>query len=147
MGWSTSLRRKYRHVAALSSGERVLVLQALLLLPPVSIARRLISFKRLRGLIARLPRLGAVTAGESQARRAAELVSAVAGNLPFNTNCLERSLVLWALLKQRGITSDLRFGVRQEKTHLDVHAWVEVDGLVLNDRPDVGQRYTVINPS
>jgi len=145
--WLNWFQRKCRRVAALSPGDRLLALHALLLLPPVSIARRLISFRRLSGLLTRLPRARAVEANEAEARRAAELVARVAANLPLRLNCLERSLVLWALLNQRGIVSELRFGVRRDGTRLDVHAWVEYEGVVLNDRPDIGQRYTVITPA
>lgn len=148
MGWWRSLIRKSWRFAALLPAERALVLRALILLPLVAAGRRALSFRRLRDLLARLIPLSAPPRPEasaiSAARRTAELVAAVAGGLPFQLNCLERSLVLWALLRARGIAGDLCFGVRREDDRLDVHAWVECGTVVLNDRADIGQRYTVI---
>jgi hypothetical protein len=56
-------------------------------------------------------------------------------------NCLARSLVLWWLLKRRGIDSQIRLGVRKENAILLAHAWIELDQVVLNDRPDVDTFY------
>jgi transglutaminase superfamily protein len=47
--------------------------------------------------------------------------------------CLQRSSVLVALLRTRGIQADLVIGCRP--LPFESHAWVEVDGVVVNDRP------------
>jgi hypothetical protein len=56
-----------------------------------------------------------------------------ARNLFFRTNCLERSLALQWLLRRRGIATDLRIGARKESELFEAHAWIELDGVVLND--------------
>jgi hypothetical protein len=56
-------------------------------------------------------------------------------------NCLEQSLVLWALLRERGIHAQLRVGVRKGEGGLEAHAWVELEGVVLNDSDDVHGHY------
>ncbi|MGQ9908263.1 MAG: lasso peptide biosynthesis B2 protein [Candidatus Flexifilum sp.] len=149
MAWWRSLIRKRRRFADLPPAERALVLRALFLLLLVAGARRFVSFRRLRDWLMRLipPAPPVEHDPLTAARRTAELVAAAAGGLPFTPNCLERSLVLWALLRARGIAGDLHFGVRRDRDRLDVHAWVEYSAVVLNDRADVGQRYTVITPS
>jgi len=58
-----------------------------------------------------------------------------ARHLFFRTNCLERSLTLQWLLRRRGIATDLRIGARKESEHFEAHAWIELEGVVLND-PD-----------
>ena len=63
----------------------------------------------------------------------ARLEDLAARHLFFRTNCLERSLVLCWLLERRGIGSQLRLGARKEGGRFEAHAWVEVDGSVLND--------------
>ena len=52
---------------------------------------------------------------------------AAARNLFFHTNCLEQSLVLWWLLRRRGIAADLRIGARKDSDRFEAHAWVEFD--------------------
>lgn len=56
-------------------------------------------------------------------------------------NCLDRSLTLWALLRRRGIHAGLQLGARKDQECFDAHAWIELDGVVLNDSDDVRQRY------
>jgi hypothetical protein len=57
---------------------------------------------------------------------------------------LERSLVLWALLRARGVVSQLCVGARCEGGVFSAHAWVEYEGVVLNDRPDVAHAHVVL---
>jgi hypothetical protein len=59
--------------------------------------------------------------------------AAAARNLFFSTNCLEKSLVLWWLLRRRGIAAELRIGARKELGRFEAHAWVEMDSQVMND--------------
>ena len=56
--------------------------------------------------------------------------------LPWQPRCLERSLVVWWLA---GDGAEIRLGVTPEGRRF--HAWVEQDGQVLNDVPDVAARY------
>jgi hypothetical protein len=46
------------------------------------------------------------------------------------------------LLGRHGIETDLRIGVRRALGQFEAHAWVELDGIALNDSNDVGQRYS-----
>jgi hypothetical protein len=55
--------------------------------------------------------------------------------------CLPHSLVLWWLLRRDQAEAVLRVGVRKATGDLEAHAWVEHDGVVLNDRADVHERY------
>ncbi|GEM_PF-622342 len=99
------------------------------------------------------------------ARRVSRLTEAVARRLPWTPNCLERSLVLWWLLRQQNVTTDLRIGARRVKTvdtdspsatdargrrpalsgTMAFHAWIELDGMVLNDRSDVREIYATFD--
>lgn len=56
-------------------------------------------------------------------------------------NCLSRSLALLWFLKRSGYTPDLRLGVSLAGGAFSAHAWIELDGLVLNDRRDVASRF------
>ncbi len=50
--------------------------------------------------------------------------------------CLQRSLVLHRWLRQAGLSSELRVGVRKDGTELKAHAWIELEGQVVNDWPE-----------
>jgi hypothetical protein len=56
--------------------------------------------------------------------------------------CLQRSAATACLLRSRGIPGRLVIG-----THpipFRAHAWVEVDGRVVNDKPGIRDEYTVL---
>jgi Transglutaminase-like superfamily len=72
--------------------------------------------------------------------RVAEIVEIVASLVPGAT-CLARSLALSRLV---GDDAFVCIGVRPGERELDAHAWVELDGAVLNDAADVRARYAVI---
>jgi hypothetical protein len=50
-------------------------------------------------------------------------------------HCLHRSLVLHAWLRREGLPSSLRIGVQKANGELRAHAWIELAGQVINDRP------------
>jgi hypothetical protein len=58
----------------------------------------------------------------------ARMAAAAARYLPFRTNCLEQSLVLWWLLRRRRIAADLKIGARKEANRFQAHAWVDFQG-------------------
>lgn len=51
---------------------------------------------------------------------------------PRRALCLEQSLALFVLLRRRGIDALLRIGV--QTIPFSAHAWVEVDGVAVNER-------------
>jgi len=61
---------------------------------------------------------------------------------PRKVLCLQRSAVTTYLLRRRGIPARLVIGTKVMP--LLAHAWVEVDGVVVNDWPRVQQAYVTI---
>lgn len=60
-------------------------------------------------------------------------------------NCLMKCLASLKCLEDHGMTADLRIGVSlDQQQQLQGHAWLEVDGEVVNDRQDVNQHYRVL---
>ncbi len=59
----------------------------------------------------------------------------------WHANCLRRSLTLYWMLRRRGAAPDLRIGVRSDGERPAFHAWLELDGSVLNDAADVASHY------
>ena len=50
-------------------------------------------------------------------------------------------MVLWWLLRRAGIAGELHIGGRKSGPRFEAHAWVELEGKVLNDSADVHIHY------
>ena len=87
----------------------------------------------------RKPICPAITLPEIQAL--GEVVNIAARHTLGSRTCLTRSLLLGWLLQRRGVQSELRIGVRFTQGALDAHAWVECEGVPVNDRPDVNKQF------
>jgi transglutaminase superfamily protein len=57
--------------------------------------------------------------------------------------CLQRSAATTCLLRKSGVAAHLVVGARQMP--FKAHAWVEVGGKVVNDKPYVGELYQVLD--
>jgi hypothetical protein len=57
--------------------------------------------------------------------------------------CLQRSAVATWLLRRYGVNATLVIGYRPAP--IDSHAWVEVDGKVVNDRPQYQKFFLVLD--
>lgn len=68
-------------------------------------------------------------------QRLAFLVNTAAAYAPFPMTCLPRALFLWGWLRQYGLPANLRLGVRKQGGMLLAHAWLEYEGVILNDNP------------
>lgn len=134
----------WRKLKELSGSELMLLIQAFLLLPVVGFGIKCFGFRRFYKAIANFTsRKDRVQEREGikQARAIAKLVEIASRYGLYKPNCLQKSLLLWWLLQQRNIESELRIGVRKKAEVLEAHAWVEYQGCVLNDRSDVDQLF------
>ena len=130
---------RWKRFWRLSALERGVVLEATGGLLATWVGLHLIGFRRWERVLANFAP-PANTTGPTQcasvqesALLAGRMQEAAARNLFFRTNCLEQSLVLWWLLRRRGIAAELRIGARKEFERFEAHAWVEVGSAVLND--------------
>lgn len=57
--------------------------------------------------------------------------------------CLQRSSATACLLRRYGISARMMIGVQQMPFR--AHAWVEVDGRVINDKPYMREMYAVLD--
>jgi len=121
---------------ALSGRERLhLVLMTGLGLPLAAAAIRLFGYVRTRHWV----ELWSPAAGSQptlghdveQAQRLAELANIAGRHGPITATCLRQALLLYWLLRRRGLAPELKIGVRRQGDLLDAHAWVELDGHAL----------------
>lgn len=122
-----------------------LLARSIVLLPTVALSVRVVGFRRThealgRGAPLKAEGLSAAVVDERVwwARRLLQLALRY---VPYRPNCLQRSLVLWWLLRQQGLDGEFRIGVRLREGVFEAHAWVERKGRVLNDRQDIGEQY------
>ena len=59
--------------------------------------------------------------------------------------CLEESLTLWYFLREQGISTKLRIGVRKAGGKFEAHAWVEYEGETLNQSDEVHKHYAAFD--
>ena len=57
--------------------------------------------------------------------------------------CLQRSAATACLLKRYGVRAQMMMGAQQMP--FKAHAWVEVDGRVVNDRPYMREIYAILD--
>lgn len=62
---------------------------------------------------------------------------------PKRSLCLQRSATATCLLRSYGVPAQMVIGV--QKLPFKAHAWVEVDGRVVNDKPYTPEMYTVLD--
>ena len=141
------MRSKFDLLHRLTWRERSRLLQASLALVAISGGVRVLGYRRTRALLARRNLSGrtaclAVSHVEQTVSGLAWSVSATAHHAPFTTTCLHRTLTLWLLLRHRGIDSEVRVGTTRTQEGIHAHAWLERDGVILNDDADVAERFT-----
>jgi hypothetical protein len=71
--------------------------------------------------------------------QAIDLASAL---YPFQIRCLQRSAATTVLLRRNGWKAELVIGA--QILPLKSHAWVEIDGQVINDKPYMREVYRVL---
>jgi hypothetical protein len=137
-----------RRFKALGPRARGLFLRAAVLLPFISLSLRLRGFRATQtSLQKRLPKV--LTAISDQSSRAqaestaltARMVRSAAHRTWGSPACLEQSLALWWLLGRQGIASSVRIGTRTSEEKFEAHAWVECDGVALNEPEQAHKHY------
>jgi hypothetical protein len=127
---------------ALPAGRALLwIAPAYLGLIVVDLALRLRGFGRVHRWLHRLP-AGGPGPGLARARRLACAVDLAAAYYPKRAWCLERSLVTLLLMRMRRWPARLVLGAK--RMPFAAHAWVEMDGQVVNDDTRVRARYAVL---
>jgi transglutaminase superfamily protein len=136
--------RRLASFRRLSRWERQVFLRALVLLPIAGLGLRVLGMRRVQTLLSAIPRAADASArGDelSHMRQVARLVAAASRHGPYRASCLPMSLTLQRLLRERGIESDLRLGVRKVSGRFEAHAWVERHGEPIAETVEVRERF------
>jgi hypothetical protein len=138
-----------RRFSALERAAQTLFLRALLMLPLVGLSLKLRGFGVTRSTL----RKGLSSAASrtdpnslnNQIALTAHMVNAADRHGMFHPSCLVKSLTLWWLLGRQGISSQLRVGIRKEAGNLEAHAWVEREGIALNEPEERHHHYAAFD--
>ena len=130
---------KLRKLLALSSQEAWLLAQAAVLLPAVRLALKFATVAQLQNLVDRALRTPRRLKTSPQAT--ARMVRIAASRGLYQFKCLDQSLVLRWLLRRQGVDARIVFGARKEDQQMEIHAWVEVDGVTIGEDDDVNHRF------
>lgn len=125
--------------------DRAATCGALVMLTVTGIAMRVQGMNMLHRVVRSCPVMASVTHGQQ-----ADIVRTWTAALNrahtlylSRTWCLQRAASLTCLLRLRGVDAVLVIGV--QKMPFYAHAWVEVDGSVVNDEPSLQTQYAVIS--
>ena len=142
---AVSLRQsRLAQLSALSPTQQRTLLAAWFWLPFFWLGLRGLGLPRLQAILQRQP-LAAKSATillMPEIQALGEAVNIAARHSTFPVTCLTRSLLLGWLLRRQNVASKLRIGVRLTQGMLDAHAWVECEGVPVNDRPDVKAQFS-----
>lgn len=129
---------RIRYFLSLPLAEKALLARLAVLLPLAGLALWGLDFKRTYRLVERFSSSCRLKPNPDEqafvmARRMGYLVNAAARHGLYKAGCLRRSLVLWALLRRRGLPVELRIGTRLLDGKFQAHAWVELAGRAVNE--------------
>jgi len=114
--------------------------QAAVLLPAVRMACRFATFARLQKLSDRMAPPS--RANSLRPEVVARLVRIAAERGLYRARCLEKSLVLRWILCREGVDARIILGARKEDSGMQAHAWVEVNGVSLDDVTDIHRPFS-----
>ena len=131
------MREMWSRFLRLTGFERGVVLEAAAELPVMWAAVRIAGAHVCKAALeqssgARSQRNDAVTLEAAQ--RIAHLQAITVATLFPGMACLERSLVLFWTLHRRGMNPQFKIGARKEGGRFEAHAWVEMNGTVIDGR-------------
>lgn len=136
------MRTRLQRIRALSAAQWGVVAASTVLLPPIQLMLKSRGLKRTAATLAARSDRPRRDANREEAAKIADAVSLVAGRKMVGALCLGRSLLLWFLLRRRGMDAQLVVGTASPvDDEWMAHAWVELESEPVNDVADVRERY------
>ena len=130
MGWSMKLARKVASFRRLSWADRLLIVEAALMLGMARVCVVTVPFRMLAKWLARAP--DRPTTDVAQVLRVGRAVATAARHVPWNAVCLPQAMAAKAMLARRGQGSAFHLGAMIEADgKLSAHAWLECDGRIV----------------
>jgi len=143
------INKRFDQLKTLSLLEWQLLVTSAILLPLTALGLHLFGLKRTQQFMKYFTPATPKTSPRKEeelkyGQLVARMVSVAANHGLYRTNCLKKSLVLWWLLKRKGIEADLHIGVQKKGELLDAHSWVDINGNVLIDNENITQGFRTL---
>src|SRR2546422_4374601 len=142
--------KKLRRLSEFTPGELLVLLQLVALALAARLALTFLRLSRVTECVARCAnnrflRCLPLFQDRYAITRLTRLADIAARNTRADGPCLLRSLLILWLLKARGEHAELLIGINKEVPVLNSHAWIESQGRIIADRPDmIGQFATLL---
>ena len=143
--------KAFQRYRALDPETRALFRRAVFLMPRVNLSLHVRGFQKTqRALQEQLSRaIPELPNGNEDAERAVQttcrMVRAATHYTLIRPTCLVESFTLWYLLRQQSLPATLRIGVRKAAEKFEAHAWVESEGMALNQAAEPHQHYAAFD--
>lgn len=139
---------KLKQFFDLSPQDRWLFLHAFFSLPIIEIGIRVFGLKKAMRFLgvnaAEIDEKKRVRLADS-ALHEASLIRSAAHNVPLPARCVARTLYQWRRLLKQGWETEVCIGMDQSgEKGFHAHAWLEHDGVVLNDDPSAISSFQVV---
>jgi len=138
------MTNKWEKLKQLTLWELFLLSKAFCLLPFTALGLQLFGYKTIQAVLDWGLPVHTFDRGHdvvSKARQIANMIRIAAAHVPVRVSCLPQSMVLCRMVQLQEIGCNLRLGARVENGNFKAHAWVEVDGVPVNDTQDVRERF------
>ena len=138
----------------MDAGARGLFLRATAVLPVIFISLKMRGFGATQKFLLRsLPIVPQTSQQDSihvvgalkRTELTSRLVNAAIGYVWRTSTCLEKSLALWWLLGRQGIACEVRIGARKQGGKFEAHAWLERDGVAINEPQQEHRHYAAFD--
>ncbi len=145
---------RLRRFSSLDSEARGSFLCAAVLLPLISVSLKIRGFRATQESLLCFLAHPQQVSQEHSARPLADLertqltarmVNAAVRHAWRGSTCLEKSLALWWQLGRQGIASELRIGARKINGKFEAHAWVERQGIAVNEPEQLHRHYATFD--
>jgi Transglutaminase-like superfamily len=130
MGLFTKLRRKIKTFLSMSSADRWLVCEAIVMLGMARLIVIAIPFRLVAAWLSRAPQT--MSCDQALLLRVRRAVTTAARNVPWNAICLPQAIAAKAMLAVRGCGSSFHLGADlNAQGKLTAHAWLVAGGTVV----------------
>src|SRR5712672_862299 len=145
---------RLRRFSSLPVDARGIFLRAAVLLPVISISLKMRGFGATQESLLRSFPIAPQTSPQDSIhvvddRKRTELTSrminAAIRHVWRASTCLEKSLTLWWLLGRQGIACEMRIGARKQGGKFEAHAWLERDGVAVNEPQQEHRHYAAFD--
>ena len=131
---------------ALPGDARKLFRRAAILGPTIGLVLRFRGYRRTQDWLQRKLDLQTIVGPETretsaQVEMTCRMVRAAERYAVARVTCLQESLLLWYLLQRQGIPAAIRIGVWKPEGKFEAHAWVELNGIALNQVDEQHRHY------